>query len=565
MAARRRDRPSDGASTPTQQDEADILAEVGAERDADSGDTFADEAKVREIGAMDAESVRENRRLQEIVDKKRGNVPHVPFNSDDVLVAYQHLLRVWAANTLHISIKRMSGGSPVQYTITSQPKTAAELYDAIRACHGPNEEATYKVAVIETATSQYKLNGRITVPDARPAQGQQQPMNGQQPNTHQPAAATAPSPQVDLLAMQRQMFDMLLQMQAVARGQQPATPSTPAPAPAAAAPSAGVDLLAMQKQMFDMLQQMQAAAGGAATQANPPPAAVAAPAAAPAPQVDPLAMQRQMFDMMLQMMQAASGSAAPARSASPPPAQQQQPPPVDPMAMMGQFFEMFMKMQQSAASAARQAQPPSAAPYSRGPYLGPRPGYDPQHAPTYAPQAHQPPKSPAEQFRESITSVRAVAEELQGLGLWPDRSAPAPKREEPEEEDAPVKVMDVGDYKLVIDKRDGSARKYETVVANLTPIMKWVGEQREAIQKAHAEREQKMQQQLPPGYVEVTPGFVPPPGYVVVPEQPPAQVAPQQQQALPPPPAQMPAPIGEEPQQQPQRRTWGAPTIPGGN
>jgi hypothetical protein len=125
--------------------------------------------------------------------------------------------------------------------------------------------------------------------------------------------------------------------------------------------------------------------------------------------------------------------------------------------------------------------------------------------------------------------------------------------------------MDVGDYKLVIDKKDGSARKYETIVANLTPIMKWVGEQREAIQKSAAEREQKkQQQQLPPGYVEVTPGYQPPPGFVAVPvdQVPPP---PPQQPALPQAPAQMfEQPLPAEGQQpQPQRRTWAAPG--GGN
>jgi hypothetical protein len=87
----------------------------------------------------------------------------------------------------------------------------------------------------------------------------------------------------------------------------------------------------------------------------------------------------------------------------------------------------------------------------------------------------------------------------------------------------------------------------------LPDVLKWVGEQHETIQKAHAEqRREQAPKVLPPGYVEVGPGYQPPPGYVAVPVDPP-QEAPQgaQQQPLPPPPAEMPPPI-----------QWGAPTIP---
>jgi len=126
----------------------------------------------------------------------------------------------------------------------------------------------------------------------------------------------------------------------------------------------------------------------------------------------------------------------------------------------------------------------------------------------------------------------------------------------PEEDDSPVQIIDAGPAKLVVNKEDGTLRKWETGWANMDKVLKWVGEQHEKMQQAAAQQQQQQQrpQQLPPGYVEVRPGYQPPPGYVAVPVDP---------QQLPPPPEQMPPPIQEAPQQQqPSRRTWSAPTIP---
>lgn len=582
MASRRtRPRPPvDGSvNTPAQEDEADILSEVGAESDPDTGQMVADEAKVLEVGALDAASVIENRRMQDIVDKKRGNIKGVFFNTDDVLVKYEQMLKYWPANSTVITMKRVSGGSPVTLVIGSQPKSGQELYAAMMAQHGAHDEATYDVKVQDTTTKNFLINGRIMLPDARPPQPPQQ---GQSPmNPYQPPPYGQPAPQYP----QQPYAQPQPYMQPAPQIQQPPQQQAPQPVVQVVPPpqqSFGPDaMMTMMQQMFGMFQNMQQQAQQAVAAAHPVPQQ---PVMHPVPQQpvmqslppppqtsDPAVMMgwmQQMFGLFQQMQHQLAQRSAPPQS---PPVQAPAPAPQpqsDPMAMMGQFFKMFMDMQQAANQTVRQAQPSAR---GGGPYLGPRPDpqqpYPQQYQPPYAQPARQ--KTAAEQFRENVTEVRSFAETLQDLGtIFPGQQPPAAAAERDDrEEDAPVKVMEVGDHKLVLDNRDGSVRKYETVVANLTPIMKWLGEQREAIQKANTDREQKKQQQLPPGYVEVGPGYVPPPGFVAVPvDQIPQQLPPQQQQApaaqapLPPPPAQMPPPISEEPL--PQNRTWEA---PGGN
>jgi hypothetical protein len=122
-----------------------------------------------------------------------------------------------------------------------------------------------------------------------------------------------------------------------------------------------------------------------------------------------------------------------------------------------------------------------------------------------------------------------------------------------------VTVVKYGDWPVVINKKDGTPRWGETGVANTGNVLKWVAEQREAIMKAQAEREARQQRQqrpLPHGYVEVTPGYKPPPGYVAVPELPPDE-------ELPPPPQNMPPPLAQDEPPKP-RAAWGTPPMPGG-
>jgi hypothetical protein len=584
MPRNRRERDK-SASTPSQEDEADILAEVGAAPAEDgSGMLLADEAKVVEAGAVDTESIRENRRIDAIVNKQRGNVEGVLLNVENICDKYDIVLRTLPANALTINVTRRSGGAPVNWRIDSRPKNGSELYAAIRALHGPNEEATYDVSFMDAG--KFRGQGRITMPDARPpapppGQPMQPPYYGppgyppqQQPQQPPPVVQVMPS-STDPMAMMGQMFKLFQEMQrSVQQPQalpQPAAMQQPAPAP----PS--TDPMAMMTQMFQMFQQMQQQVQPptAAMPQQPTAAMAQPPIGSPAVPVatDPVSMMQKMFRMFQEMQQGAAPTVA-ARAAPQPQMQPVAPVATDPMAMMGQMFKLFHEMQQSTIQAMGGVAPGvTGRPPYRGPYTGPRPGYGGQDPTTGVPyagypggpphQPPQPPKSAAQEFRDSVSFVRTIVDAAQEIqSILPGQAGAQPEAREPEEDTTPVKVMDVGEYKLVLDKKDGHARLWETGWANMGPVLKWVGEQREAIQKANAEKQAKQQQQLPPGYVEVTPGYQPPPGYVAIQVdpsqiqqmQPPQQVQP----ALPPPPAQMPPPISEPPQ-----RRWGAPTLPG--
>jgi hypothetical protein len=496
------------ANTPTMQDEADILEEVGAERDEETGDLVVDEETVRKLGAVDATSVRENRRLSNVIKKKRDGKKDVPFGTRDPMVIYDTLLRHWTPDSININCKRMLGGAQVM--ITSHPVDGTALYEAIKFFHGQHAETEYEIKF--TGSGQYRGTGRITMPDTRtPAAQQGQPM--QQP--YYPNGGAPP-------------------------GYVQVAPPPVAQA-AQAAPSSS-DPMAMMTTMFELFQRMQAAKA-------PQPQFQVPPAAPQAPLTDPAAMMSQMFDMFQRMQGQVVAPpvqpqfvAAPPQPAPPPPPQ----PSVDPMAMMSQMFDMFQKMQ---ATVARSSEPgPSSfrrPPYDvRGDRGEGRPHYQ---GPPGPPQPPQRPPTMAEQFRESIGVVRSAMGVVQEMeSMLPSREQESPGLPA-DDDDSPVRVIDTGPAKIVVNKSDGSTRLWETGMANMDKIFKWVGEQHEVIQKAHAQK-QPQRQQLPPGYVEVGPDYKPPPGYVAVPVE-------ERQDDLPPPPANVPPPVS-------QRAAWGAPTVP---
>ncbi len=304
----------EGASSPTQEDEADIIAEVGAERDEELDELVATEEKVVAIGAVDAESVRENRRLGAVVGKKRANMKNVPFNASDVLVKFDWIVKYWPPNSLHIKMKRLTG-SEVQHTIRTFPRSGMELYAALMEYHGVSDEAKYEVVVTDSTTHEFRGKGQITLPDTQPKQSQGgypmnapqqpwQPPPGQQP--WQPPAQGAPP-------------------QAQPQQQQPQQ----------GVPPPGPDPVAMMQQIWKMLQPQQ---GAPQQQADPqqgapqqPPAQVFVP---PPPGPDPVAMMQQIWKMLQQQPPAQPGSAQPAQPQANPTAAMTgmmvAPPPMDP-------------------------------------------------------------------------------------------------------------------------------------------------------------------------------------------------------------------------------------------
>jgi hypothetical protein len=512
MASRRRKIEGSEQAPETSmpaEDEADILEEMGAEPD-ESGALVVSEESIREVGAVDSESVRENRRLRAIATKRRAGEKNVQINTGDVLATYDTVLKSWPANTIDIHVRRLSG-APVQRVIISRPRYGAELYEALRLLHGTYEEADYEVKLKDNTTHQFRGHGRITMPDTRAVSQQGQPMQ-------QPAASVVPQTS---------------------------------------------DPVHMMGEMFGLFQRMQTSAQPPPQPQQPPPLAMPPP---PSPQSSPaemMAWMQRAFELFLQT-QAARSSAPPQAQPAPAPAPAQQPPPSPPpqpsaFEQMREMFELFKMFQQTQTQPDRRPRPP---------YYPQTDGQD------YRPQPQQPPQPPprqltvSEQMRESMGFVRTVVDAVREIDtLMPGQGQQAASGvAEDDDDDNPIRIMETGagKIKLALNKEDGSLRWAETGMMALPGFLKWLGEQREAIQKASNERQiqqhQPVQQQLPLGYVEVGPGYKPPPGYVAIPVD-------QTGAPLPPPPAYMPPPIQTEPAPapQPDRRTWGAPTIPDPN
>jgi hypothetical protein len=403
----KRDR-SEAPITPTQDDEADILDEAGAAPD-ENGNMVADEDKIREIGAVDAESVRENRRRDDIVKKKRGNVSNVSFNTGDALDTYDTILRVFPTNQVEIRLKSLRTGTT--QTITSRPKTGNELYDALLSAHGQQEAAEYEVIFVDSVRKGWLGKPRIGLPDTRPPTQPGQPsMNSFPPQGYpppgypppqyappqvaaqpapQPAAQApvmqfVPPPAVDPMAMMRQTFDFFEQMRSTLQPQQPAYPQYP-----------------------QQPQQQQAI-----------------PAMTPPPQTNDPAAQtawmQQAFNLFQQMQQMLrAGTPAPVQAPAPtlqaqPQQQPQQagPPGPPPRGMMWVWMHGYgfaLMPENNGMTGAPDRGP--AGPMYRG-----RPTYDPQQGerpPPYA--APQRPQTLADQLRESVAATRATVEAMQEM------------------------------------------------------------------------------------------------------------------------------------------------------
>lgn len=197
-------------------------------------------------------------------------------------------------------------------------------------------------------------------------------------------------------------------------------------------------------------------------------------------------------------------------------------------------------------------------------------------------------KNPLDQFRESITVVKQMRNMVQEMeGYMPDNRGsrdddePAPVAAGGEDEDNPVRIVNVGDSKILMNKSDNKLRLFDTLVANGDKIFKSATEMMDKInkqnQEARRQQQQEQPQQLGPGYVEVHPGYRPPPGSVAIlpngqritheglvvdpPSVPPPprqefrpEPPPQEEPLPPPPPAEnLPPPVSNA------RRAWDAP------
>ena len=495
----------------------------------------------------------------------------------NILIAFEETLKLFPAAAQTIAVERKSG-TPATWMLTERPRTANELYAAIRRLHGRNPETTYEVTFRDGAG--HGGGGPISIPSTV-----DEPLPQGQPAIapHYPHAAPAQSPTVqvtapstDPIAMMQAMFQMFQQMQP----QQPPAPQPqPAqvPTPFVMPATPPTDPMAMMQAMFQMFQQMQPKPNPPQTTPAPGAPSTPAPQVTPGPPTDPMAMMQRMFGLFQEMQAKAQGSQPPAHAPLPhPPPTVVVPPAVDPMAMMQQMFGLFQQMHETV----RRSQPaPSAGPY-RPRYPGDErdPSAPPYGRSPYAPPPQRP-RTAAEELRDAVSVMRStieVAQEFGGFGA-PAAEPPPP----PDDDDNPVKVIDMGPAKGVINRSDGSLRGFETVMANLPDIIKFVGETGTAIRKAreaNVQRSERQRPNLPPGYVYAGPDYQPPEGFVAVPvDEIPQQAASESlppnthggarvgvdraaQAPLPEPPAEMPPPIAESGPSQ----TWGMPRPGGG-
>jgi hypothetical protein len=525
--------------------EEDIMTELDGEPlDPDDPESpiMIDEDKAREMGALDAESVRINRQSKEVVERKIANEKSVPFAEINPLLKYEQVIKTYGLEGISIIVTRLD--RQTTETIHTKPKTAQELYTILMALHGRREQTTYDLIFYDSTNQMRRGKSRITLQSTiEETPPQVQPMNPHypfngyppQPGYAQQPLPVPPPPQqptppgldvAGIMAMQKQMMDMVLAMQ---RGQPIPPPSVqplpmqPISVPQASPPQGGLDvagIMAMQKQMMDMILAMQGQHHQPVQQ--PPP-----------PVQPPLVQQSQSPDIMTMMM-----------------------------AMQKQTLEMVLAMQRAASPPARESTPyRDPAPY-RGPAYGPRPSpryteedpdvpaYGPRSAYGGPPAYGAPPPKPKtahEEMRDAVSLLNMVTKMSDELRGPQQQQQPEYAGVSDDEDDNPVRVVETGKAKIVFDKKTGSARAFETLWANLPELTKFAGEQFNNLQKnavAAQQQKQQQRQQLPPGYVELTPGYQPPPGMVAVPVDHVPGVSGGEQ--FPEPPANLPPPISSD-------------------
>ena len=515
-------------------------------------------------------------------------VPHEVVAAIDVFAQYEDVVRNCGPVSVYVERK---GAQPGVWLLDHYPQNGPELYAALRHLHGQSLSSEYELRF--RSGGNQRGSGHVTLPHVPATLPQQVPP---------PQQYVQPPPQ---------------QLQYAAPAQQYAPPQPPPP-PAPPQQTSPADqyaaFYAMQRQQLELLQEMQRTAA-AGQQMPPPPPLPPPPPAQPVMQPPPVApppsgtpadqyaafyaMQRQQLELLQEMQRTAAAGQQQPHAQTQPVAQPQQQPqrPQGPpgtvwVADLQQFVRLdvlyqAMTGERPSGGSGYRAPPGPSSPYYRGDAPPPDPAQPTYGRSAYAPPVQQPQreKTPMEVMREAITLTQTLVSMADQVRP-PQQAVAAPEPEEPDD-DSPVRVVDLGGAKGVFNVSDGSTRFMESIIANVPGVFKAAGEAWESARKARAEEEARRQQQkpqLPPGFVEVGPGYVPPEGFVAIPvghvpqqAQPVQQAAPVQYAqpvvqaapaipvaapvVLPDPPANMPLPIVETPEQQP----WQPPSfVPGG-
>jgi hypothetical protein len=531
---KREDREGRNAlNVPAQEDEADIVDEVRAEQDEETGELSADAERVREAGALDPASVRQNRHINRVADKKRKG-EKVSFGIDDPIVLYEALNKVWPNDKVNVHAQNLV--TREVHIIRSHPRSGADLYELLRAIHGPREAQEYKIEFRSASRQEYLGIARLTMPDARPSGQQGQPSYYQPPpqySPQSPAAQAAPVPQ---------------------------------PTPTFVMPPPGGDPMAMVGQVFDLFQRFQAQM---APQAQPQQHPNVPNVLPPPPQTsDPAAMMnwmQQAFGIFQQMQLAARGQPQPQAQpqAAPPSGAPMGMPPFQPPPGTTWVYvpNAGWVAQALGVGVGSSGAPPQRSPFQRPAYYpqGDPNGGAPPQDPRYPPYGQRvaPERSPIQAFRESVSMMRDARNVAQEFSdIFGGGGGPEPPEVAEDDDDSPIKIIETGHGKLAVNRSDGALRWAETGLMLLPDVFKWIGEQHDKIQTAQRQKQQPAppRRVLAPGYVEVDQNYVPPKGYVAVPIE-------ATQDELPEPPPNVPPAIDEQEEEQ-QRPAWGAPVIP---
>lgn len=535
---KREDREGRNAlNVPAQEDEADIVAEVGAEQDEETGELEADIEKVRELGALDPASVRQNRHINRVADKKRKG-EKVSFGIDDPIVLYEALNRVWTNDKVDVHVQNLV--TRELHIIRSHPRSGADLYELLRGIHGPREAQEYKIEFRSASRKEYLGLARLTMPDARPSgpQGQPPPQYAPQAAPQAPTFSQPPHG-TDPMQMVQQVLDVAerLRVQMTPAAAQP-TPT----APAFVMPQPGNDPMQTVQQVLDIAERLRAQMTPSQAPLPPPPPASSDPTA-----LLNWALQAvQRLQPAPQVVQPQPQAAGPV-GMPPFPA----PPGTTWMYAPGPNGSLGGWIAQPLAQALGAGGPPQQrSPFQRPPYY---PQGDPRGVPPYA-QQRQPERSPIQAFRESVSTMRDMRNIAQEFtDVFGGGGSPEPVEVAEDDDDSPIKIIETGHGKLAVNRSDGALRWAETGLMLLPDVLKWVGEQHDKIQTAQRQKQQPPPRRvLAPGYVEVDQNYKPPPGYVAVPVE----------QDLPEPPSNVPPAIDDREQEEEPRQAWGAPVIP---
>ena len=134
---------------------------IRRELDVDDNDGTADEASVRNEGAINAAAVDANRRQKAAVGLKRAGTPRVSFGDDNACNVYDATILIWAPATLQILVERL-GASKTSYYVTSEPRNGQE---ALRRDQPADPSALRRVRV----QGQPQGQGEQGLPRDRPA------------------------------------------------------------------------------------------------------------------------------------------------------------------------------------------------------------------------------------------------------------------------------------------------------------------------------------------------------------------------------------------------------------